>query len=165
MWCRALTAVSGIPSRNPTAAARHQLQPATSEGLTLELAMHASGCRTPCPAARPPTERPLLVPPLHRTAGALVFEPSSVTIAKGESVTFVNNAGFPHNVVFDEDNVPAGVNAEALGHEDYLNAPGESFSQKFDVAGTYGYYCEPHQGAGMQGGCGGLGGGSCACCG
>ena len=127
--------------------------------------MHASGCRTPCPAARPPTERPLLVPPLHRTAGALVFEPSSVTIAKGESVTFVNNAGFPHNVVFDEDNVPAGVNAEALGHEDYLNAPGESFSQKFDVAGTYGYYCEPHQGAGMQGGCGGLGGGSCACCG
>jgi plastocyanin len=22
---------------------------------------------------------------------------------------------------------------------------------KFDVAGTYGYYCEPHQGAGMAG--------------
>lgn len=22
---------------------------------------------------------------------------------------------------------------------------------KFDVAGTYGYYCEPHQGAGMTG--------------
>ncbi|MDA9787947.1 plastocyanin/azurin family copper-binding protein, partial [bacterium] len=24
-------------------------------------------------------------------------------------------------------------------------------TNKFDVAGTYGYYCEPHQGAGMQG--------------
>jgi plastocyanin len=35
-----------------------------------------------------------------------VFEPSSLTVAKGEAVTFVNNAGFPHNVVFDEDEVP-----------------------------------------------------------
>jgi plastocyanin len=74
-----------------------------------------------------------------------------VTIAKGESVTWVNNAGFPHNIVFDEDAVPAGVNAESLGHEDYLNAPGEKHVAKFDVAGTYGYYCEPHQGAGMAG--------------
>jgi plastocyanin len=24
-------------------------------------------------------------------------------------------------------------------------------SNTFDVAGTYGYYCEPHQGAGMAG--------------
>lgn len=39
-------------------------------------------------------------------AGALVFDPANITIAKGESVTFVNNAGFPHNVVFDEDDVP-----------------------------------------------------------
>lgn len=44
-----------------------------------------------------------------------------------------------------------GVNADKLSHEDYLNAPGESFSIKLDTAGTYGYYCEPHQGAGMQG--------------
>lgn len=35
-----------------------------------------------------------------------MFDPSSLTISKGESVTFVNNAGFPHNVVFDEDEVP-----------------------------------------------------------
>ena len=43
------------------------------------------------------------------------------------------------------------MNAEAISHEDYLNAPGESFSVKFDTAGSYGYYCEPHQGAGMAG--------------
>ena len=53
--------------------------------------------------------------------------------------------------MFDEDNVPAGVNADAISHEDYLNGPGEKVTNKFDVAGTYGYYCEPHQGAGMQG--------------
>ena len=38
--------------------------------------------------------------------GALVFEPSSVTIKAGDSVTWTNNAGFPHNVVFDEDEIP-----------------------------------------------------------
>jgi plastocyanin len=44
-----------------------------------------------------------------------------------------------------------GENADALSHEDYLNAPGETVSSKFGTAGTYEYYCEPHQGAGMKG--------------
>ena len=34
------------------------------------------------------------------------FEPATITIKAGESVTWVNNAGFPHNVMFDEDDVP-----------------------------------------------------------
>jgi hypothetical protein len=45
----------------------------------------------------------------------------------------------------------SGVNAEALSHEDYLNAPGESFSVTLDTPGSYSFYCEPHQGAGMAG--------------
>jgi len=45
----------------------------------------------------------------------------------------------------------SGVNAESISHEDYLNAPGETHSAKFATAGEYGYYCEPHQGAGMVG--------------
>jgi plastocyanin len=88
---------------------------------------------------------------LGADSGALVFDPASVTIKAGDSVTFRNNAGFPHNIVFDEDAVPSGVNAEALSHEDYLNAPGETYSVKLTAPGEYGYYCEPHQGAGMQG--------------
>merc|ERR1719160_101777 len=88
---------------------------------------------------------------LGSDSGGLVFEPSTVTINKGESVTWTNNAGFPHNIMFDEDAVPGGVNADALSNEDYLNAPGETVTRKFDVSGTYEYYCEPHQGAGMQG--------------
>eukprot|EP00227_Mantoniella_beaufortii_P013569 CAMPEP_0197574270 /NCGR_PEP_ID=MMETSP1326-20131121/2_1 /TAXON_ID=1155430 /ORGANISM="Genus nov. species nov., Strain RCC2288" /LENGTH=154 /DNA_ID=CAMNT_0043136799 /DNA_START=44 /DNA_END=508 /DNA_ORIENTATION=+ len=83
--------------------------------------------------------------------GELGFYPNKITVAKGEVVEFVNNKAFPHNVVFDEDNVPAGVNADAISHEDYLNGPGEKVTNKFDVAGVYGYYCEPHQGAGMAG--------------
>ena len=83
--------------------------------------------------------------------GELGFFPPSITVSKGETVEFVNNKAFPHNVVFDEDNVPAGVNVDAISHEDYLNGPGEKVTNKFDTPGTYGYYCEPHQGAGMAG--------------
>ena len=88
---------------------------------------------------------------LGSDSGGLVFAPSTVTIKKGEKVTWTNNAGFPHNVVFDEDAVPDGVDVDSLSSYDLLNAPGESHSATFDVAGTYEYYCEPHQGAGMAG--------------
>jgi plastocyanin len=88
---------------------------------------------------------------LGADSGALVFEPASVTIKAGETVTWVNNAGYPHNIVFDEDAIPSGENADALSHEDYLNAPGEKASSTFKTPGSYSYYCEPHQGAGMQG--------------
>merc|ERR1719158_2424822 len=88
---------------------------------------------------------------LGSDSGGLVFDPSTVTIKKGEKVTWTNNAGFPHNVVFDEDAVPDGVDVDSLSSYDLLNAPGESHSATFDVAGTYEYYCEPHQGAGMAG--------------
>jgi len=88
---------------------------------------------------------------LGSDSGELVFVPASITVAKGEKIEFVNNRGFPHNVVFDEDEIPSGVNADAISHEDYLNGPGESVSNTFDTAGSYSYYCEPHQGAGMKG--------------
>ena len=88
---------------------------------------------------------------LGSDSGGLVFVPDSLTVKSGEAVTFTNNAGFPHNIVFDENEVPDGVNVEALSKEDYLNAPGETYTVKFDKAGSYGYYCEPHRGAGMKG--------------
>ena len=43
---------------------------------------------------------------LGASSGALVFEPSSISIKAGETVEWVNNAGFPHNVMFDEDEIP-----------------------------------------------------------
>jgi plastocyanin len=43
---------------------------------------------------------------LGSDSGALVFEPATLTVAKGEKITFVNNRGFPHNVVFDADEIP-----------------------------------------------------------
>ena len=43
---------------------------------------------------------------LGSDSGALVFEPSTLTVKAGEKITFVNNRGFPHNVVFDADEIP-----------------------------------------------------------
>merc|ERR1719389_702829 len=51
-------------------------------------------------------------------SGQLVYEPSDVTICKGDSVTWVNNKGGPHNVVFNE--VPDGADGDALGMADMM---------------------------------------------
>nr|P20422.1 RecName: Full=Plastocyanin [Daucus carota] len=83
--------------------------------------------------------------------GALVFSPSSFSVAKGEGISFKNNAGFPHNIVFDEDEVPAGVDVSKISQEDYLDGAGESFTVTLTEKGTYKFYCEPHAGAGMKG--------------
>jgi len=83
--------------------------------------------------------------------GQLVFVPDEITICKGDTVTWVNNKGGPHNVVFDEEAVPSGVDAEGISMEDQLGDEGATYSQKFDVAGSYAYFCQPHRGAGMNG--------------
>merc|ERR550537_1590303 len=58
---------------------------------------------------------------LGSDSGALVFVPSSLTVKTGEAVEFKNNAGFPHNIIFDEDAAPDGVDVSKLSREDYLN--------------------------------------------
>lgn len=85
--------------------------------------------------------------------GGLAFVPSDLSVASGETIVFKNNAGFPHNVIFDEDEIPSGVDAAkiSMNEEDLLNAPGETYSVTLTEKGTYSYYCSPHQGAGMVG--------------
>lgn len=85
--------------------------------------------------------------------GGLAFEPSTFSVASGEKIVFKNNRGFPHNVVFDEDEIPAGVDASkiSMGEESLLNAGGETYEVTLTEKGTYSFYCSPHQGAGMVG--------------
>ncbi|MEO1592464.1 MAG: plastocyanin [Cyanobacteria bacterium J06632_22] len=85
-------------------------------------------------------------------AGLLVFEPATLTISAGDSVTWVNNKMAPHNVVFDENNVPGGkAVADELTHTQLTFAPGESYDSTFTEPGEYSYFCAPHRGAGMVG--------------
>ena len=64
---------------------------------------------------------------------SFAFDPASVTVKVGESVTWTNNDSATHTVVAD--------NGEFTSSD---IAPGAAFTQKFDTAGTYPYHCSIH---------------------
>ena len=76
-------------------------------------------------------------------AGAMVFEPSFVKAAVGDTVTFVaTDKG--HNVEAIADMLPAGV-------ETFKSKMGEDFVLTLTAEGLYGVKCTPHFMMGMVG--------------
>ena len=73
----------------------------------------------------------------------LVFEPSELTISAGDTITFVNDALPPHNVIVEDH--------PELTHDGLAFASGESFDITFPDPGDYNFWCDPHKGAGMTG--------------
>lgn len=73
--------------------------------------------------------------------GLLQFDPSTITIKAGDTVKWVNNKLYPHNVAFEDSSIES--------HKQLVFSPGDSYETTFDTPGTYTYYCEPHRGAGM----------------
>ena len=64
------------------------------------------------------------------------FEPASVTVVQGGTVTWVN---------CDDSGQPAHTStADAGAWSSPTLAPGEAFSHTFDQAGDFAYHCEPH---------------------
>ncbi len=75
--------------------------------------------------------------------GQLAFEPKVVTIAVGDTVKWVNNKAFPHNVVV--------TGHDELSAKKLMQKPGQAVEATFTEPGEYDYYCTPHRGAGMVG--------------
>jgi plastocyanin len=50
-------------------------------------------------------------------AGQLIFVPADITICKGDTVTWTNNKGGPHNVVFNDGECPDGFDTEKASME------------------------------------------------
>ena len=75
--------------------------------------------------------------------GNLVFEPSEVTVSAGDTVTFINNALPPHNIIVD--------GRADLSRESLMFSPGETQEIVFAESGDYNFKCAPHEGAGMKG--------------
>lgn len=72
-----------------------------------------------------------------------VFEPPVLQIEEGASVMFkATDRG--HNSEANSDMIPEGV-------EPWKGKINEDIEITFDVPGVYGYYCTPHQSAGMVG--------------
>ena len=76
--------------------------------------------------------------------GGLTFSPASLTIQRGDTVTFTNAGGF-HNVVAD-----SGAFRCALGCDGSGTGNGNPSSAQwsavvtFNTAGTFGYFCDAH---------------------
>lgn len=84
---------------------------------------------------------------------ALRFEPATLTVRKGATVTWTNGTSTVHTVTDDPSKavnkadaaLPSGAQSWDSGN---LN-PGQTFKHTFDTPGTYKYFCGPHESAGM----------------
>ena len=97
----------------------------------------------------------------------LVYDPASVTVSVGDTVTWENVGSVGHSVTAYAENIPDGAEYWASGDFDSEQAArdayapgdagagdvpgGESWSHTFETAGTHEYFCIPHESAGMVG--------------
>jgi YVTN family beta-propeller protein len=69
----------------------------------------------------------------HVAIRNFAFEPAQITVKAGERVTWQNDDGAPHGVVYKD----GGTGIDLL-------LPGKSFARTFDKPGTYDYVCSVH---------------------
>ena len=67
------------------------------------------------------------------------FDPSDVTIKAGETVTWTNDEGVPHDV-----DKTSGPGPQFSSGPEGGMMEGDTFAQSFDQAGTYEYVCRVH---------------------
>ncbi|MFB6235293.1 MAG: plastocyanin/azurin family copper-binding protein [Halopenitus sp.] len=90
------------------------------------------------------------------------FVPSSVSISPGTTVRWKNTSDVEQTVTAYEDKIPneaayfasGGFDSEQAARNnvtDGLVAPRETYEHTFDQAGTYEYFCIPHESSGMIG--------------
>jgi plastocyanin len=107
------------------------------------------------------TGKTVIVNMLYTEKG-MRFEPSKITVERGDAVRFVNVSGGPHNVEFDRGTVPVeaiGPLSAAMANE--LGNLSSGMVSEADAAvtiifddvpsGTYRFFCTPHIGKGMTG--------------
>ena len=90
------------------------------------------------------------------------FAPSPLRVKEGTTVTFVNGSSQAHTVTAYDDGIPDGADYFASGDfeseadardalADGIIGQEGTFEVTFDVAGTYEYFCIPHEEQGMVG--------------
>lgn len=90
------------------------------------------------------------------------FAPEEVTVSAGETIVFSNTSSEAHSVTAYSEDIPTGADyftsggfeSEAAARENITETfvkTGDSFELTLSEAGTYRYFCIPHEGAGMVG--------------
>ncbi|MFB6137350.1 MAG: plastocyanin/azurin family copper-binding protein [Halobacteriaceae archaeon] len=91
----------------------------------------------------------------------LVFDPDSLTVSVGDTVTWENTSSLGHTVTAYGDKIPEEAEYFASGDYDseqaardaYMSSQGgnipagETYEHTFEVAGTYDFFCIPHEGS------------------
>jgi plastocyanin len=89
------------------------------------------------------------------------FEPTTLTIKRGDAVRWTVVSGPPHNVTFWPDSIPQGSNVQLQANMPNTMSPltgpldstiGGTYTISFAgiPAGTYKYFCTPHLALGMK---------------
>ena len=78
------------------------------------------------------------------------FFPSQLTIAVGDTVTFVNGGG-THNVAADDGSFRCAQGRNGAGGNGSPSDSQWSATVRFDSPGSFGYHCEVHESMGMRG--------------
>ncbi|MEF8818623.1 MAG: plastocyanin/azurin family copper-binding protein [Haloferacaceae archaeon] len=96
---------------------------------------------------------------------AVAFDPSAVTVSAGETVVWRNTSTRAHSVTAYEDAIPDGADyfasggfeSETAARDGWANGltgnvtSGDEFTHRFELPGTYEYFCIPHERSGMVG--------------
>ena len=104
---------------------------------TATLAFALTACSD---ASTPTTTEPSTTKPTSATVQVrnIAFEPTTIKIAVGDTVTWTNEDIVRHTVT-------SGIPGEPDGQFDHpLDAEGAQASVTFDEAGTFTFYCELH---------------------
>lgn len=89
---------------------------------------------------------------LDKSPTSYAFEPSLITVTRGQTIRFVQQGAVPHNVEFK--GTPAGARLGDGRMGPFLTSKGEAYELRVDdrfSAGTYDYVCTPHAAMGMKG--------------
>jgi plastocyanin len=94
----------------------------------------AAGTQTPNDQATTPSAQ-------NQTGSAITvknfaFTPADLTVIKGTTVTWTNEDSAPHQIASDT--------GDAVSFSGSSMSPGQTFSFKFDAAGTFPYHCAIH---------------------
>ena len=90
------------------------------------------------------------------------FDPATITVAVGTTVTWSNDDAQTHTVTAYQNGIPDGgayfasgdLPDEEAARDDLqagLLAEGDAYEVTFDEPGTYRYFCVPHEEQGMTG--------------
>ncbi|WP_368408832.1 plastocyanin/azurin family copper-binding protein [Halorussus limi] len=145
----AATGVAGGGAAGATAAAAQETTTTSSGNTTAsgnETTTAANGTTTSGGASGGggPTKEVIVGP-----GGSLVFEPAEITIATGTTVKWVWESD-NHNVV--PSSQPEGADWQGTpGAPSKTYNTGYEYSHTFNTTGTFEYYCQPHETAGMVG--------------